>query len=811
MEPVRKSLKSYCSNAKQQQNPEEQPLLFHSNDCQMAQSFHARKQREGEIVVNIDSNDAAGKENGNTSKFTGDSTSGKPSGSSKKSKVSFHEVLTEAVRQKSKDVSGQDQTRQRSFVSDGEQFLRCSSNDYIRQNSWRQLVNKTKSRLLDPLEDQYGRNDSMNSEEEFKENNHDEEDMEDIPDEYTMLKFSALTILQWLSLILIVAALVCSLSIPGIKRHTLWDLQLWKWEIMVLALICGRLVSGWAIRLVVIFIERNFLLRKRVLYFVYGLRKAVQNCLWLGLVLLVWNWIFDDKVQEETNSEVLPYVTKILVCFLVATLIWLVKTLLVKVLASSFHVNTFFDRIQEALFNQYVIEMLSGPPLFEINSKEEEEEKDDIPEVEQSPSAGSSTVNNLRATLPPRTEAKRGTRKQQKITVVENGPRFSRTMSKRKNEDIRLDHLRKLNHKNISAWNMRRMVNMVSHGQLATLDEQILNSDRDDESSVQIRSECQANEAAKKIFQNVAKPVYQCIYLTDIMRFMGRDEALKALHLFGAGSEEDGISKASLNNWLVNAFRDRKALALSLNDTKTAVDELHNMLDVVVAIIIVVIWLIILGIPVTHFLVFISSQLLLVVFIFGNTCKTVFEAIIFLFIMHPFDVGDRCEVDGVQMVVEEMNILTTVFLRFDGQKIVYPNSVLSTKPIGNFYRSPDMVETIEFCIHVSTPSEKIVIMKERITEYIESQEHHWHKNPLVVVTDVEDMNKLKFTVSSKHKMNYQNVPERLTRRGHLLEETIKIFKDLDIEYRLLPLDVNVRNMPTMVSHRLPSNWNTCAG
>ena len=68
------------------------------------------------------------------------------------------------------------------------------------------------------------------------------------------------------------------------------------------------------------------------------------------------------------------------------------------------------------------------------------------------------------------------------------------------------------------------------------------------------------------------------------------------------------------------------------------------------------------------------------------------------------------------MVVEEMNILTTVFLRFDGQKIVYPNSVLSTKPISNFYRSPDMVENIEFCIHVSTPSEKIAIMKERIIE-----------------------------------------------------------------------------------------------
>lgn len=88
---------------------------------------------------------------------------------------------------------------------------------------------------------------------------------------------------------------------------------------------------------------------------------------------------------------------------------------------------------------------------------------------------------------------------------------------------------------------------------------------------------------------------------------------------------------------------------MSLNDTKTAVDELHNMLNILVAVIIFIIWLVILGVPITHFLVFMSSQLLLAVFMFGNTCKTVFEAIIFLFVMHPFDVGDKCEVDGVMV------------------------------------------------------------------------------------------------------------------------------------------------------------------
>lgn len=69
------------------------------------------------------------------------------------------------------------------------------------------------------------------------------------------------------------------------------------------------------------------------------------------------------------------------------------------------------------------------------------------------------------------------------------------------------------------------------------------------------------------------------------------------------------------------------------------------------------------------------------------------------------------------MVVEEMNILTTVFLKFDNHKIYYPNSVLSTKPIHNYYRSPDMGDAIDFSVHISTPGEKIATMKERITRY----------------------------------------------------------------------------------------------
>ncbi|XP_042415325.1 mechanosensitive ion channel protein 5-like [Zingiber officinale] len=161
-----------------------------------------------------------------------------------------------------------------------------------------------------------------------------------------------------------------------------------------------------------------------------------------------------------------------------------------------------------------------------------------------------------------------------------------------------------------------------------------------------------------------------------------------------------------------------------------------------------------------------------------------------------------------QMLVEEMNILTTVFLRFDNLKVTYPNTVLATLPLGNFYRSPNMGESIDFCIHVATPVEKIAIMRERILGYLENKKEHWYPGPLVVLRDVDDMNKLKISIWMRHRINFQDMGERFVRRELVVQEMIKVLRELDIEYRMATLDVNVRNMHVVNSTRLPSTWTT---
>ncbi|KAI3804047.1 hypothetical protein L1987_32215 [Smallanthus sonchifolius] len=676
-----------------------------------------------------------------------------------------------------------------SYVPDSEpsaEVLKCTS---FQRRASLVRTRTQQSRLMDPPEVPYsspyvkpagghtpGRMDNDDEDESLFD--------DDNPGDIKINKLDAMTIIQWISLVLILTTLVCTLRFPKWKQRSFRGLFMWQWELLILVLICGRLVSGWCVRIAVFFIERNFLLRKRLLYFVYGVRTPVQNCIWLCWVLIAWNSIFNETV-EALHIPLLEVINKFMVCMLIATTLWLIKTLIVKVLASTFHVNKFFDRIQDALFNQYVIEALSGPPLVEIHNNQ----------------LGEKSLSRVSETGGYSFKGKGG------VSARIASGRFNRNLGcSKKHEGISIDHLHRLNHENVSAWNMKRLMKIVRHGSLTTLDEHIQGTYYD-EPGTEIRSEIEAKRAARNIFMNVARRLSKFIYLDDLMRFLREDEAVKTMSLLVASPEDEKVGKNALKNWVVSAFRERKALALTLNDTKTAVNKLHRMVNVLVVLVIIAICLVILNIATTKILVLISSQFVVVAFIFGNTCKTIFESIIFLFVIHPFDVGDRCEIDGVQMVVEEMNIMNTIFLRSDNQKVYYPNSTLALRSISNFYRSPDMSDAIDFLIHVGTPVDKISIIKQRILSFVDSNKDHWYPNPMVVPMDMYDLNTQKLSVWVQHKINNQDITERLTRRGKIVEEMNRIFKELDIEYRTYPLDINIRSMPMPITPtRVPSTW-----
>ncbi|XP_016434541.2 mechanosensitive ion channel protein 10-like [Nicotiana tabacum] len=542
---------------------------------------------------------------------------------------------------------------------------------------------------------------------------------------------------EWCFFLITTSCLICALTISPLRNNPLWGLDLWKWCLVILVIFSGRLVSSCVIRFLVFLIERNFMLREKVLYFVYGLRKSFQNCVWLGLVLLALTFMFNTKLNKQ--NKMLTKLREALVALLIGATIWPVKIILVKVLASSFFVATYFERMKESVFHHYVLDTLSGPPVDE------------------------------------------------KVVQVK--------------EPRKLSKLKKLSmQRKSSAWSVKRLANYVRFFGLSTISKSV---DEFGNTESEITSELEARNCAKKIFKNVANPGAKYIEEEDLMRFLNRVEIHTIFPLFEGALETGRITKSAFRNWVVRAYYERKYLAHSLNDTKTAVQQLHKLASGIVGFIILVISLLVMGLLSTQVLALLLSQLVLLGFAFQNTCKTIFESIIFVFVVHPFDIGDRCVIDGVQLIVEEMNILTTVFLRYDNEKIYYPNAVLITKPISNFYRSPEMCDSISFDIDTNTSMDTIIALKKAIQMYIESKPKYWNPKHSVIVKGIENVHTMGMALCVQHTINHQNYGDRSNRITELILELKKIFESLNIKYSLLPQQLhlpqvnitNFRNVP----------------
>ncbi|KAL4590171.1 hypothetical protein LXL04_003094 [Taraxacum kok-saghyz] len=577
-------------------------------------------------------------------------------------------------------------------------------------------------------------------------------------------KVKTKVLLQWILLLLLVGCLVASLMIPKLDNFIIWDLELWKWFALMTVIICGMLVTNWLMNFIVLLIEMNFLLRKKVLYFVHGLKKSVQVCIWFTVILVTWELLFNSQHagRSKTATKVLDYLTWTIVALLVGSILWLLKTLLIKILATSFHVSNFFDRIQESIFLQYVLLTLSGPPVMESL---------------QNVGESSSSKSEL------------------SVRVKKNGK------DEKTKGVIDVSKLHQMKREKVSAWTMKTLVDTITNSGLSTFSGELEESaydegvDSGESTDKEITNEMEAIAAAYHIFRNVAPPGSTYIEDIDLRRFMIQEEVDMVFPMIDV-AEKGQIDRQTLTEWVVKVFNARKALAYALDDTKTAVDELNKLVTVVIVFVAIIVWLLLTEIATTKILVFLSSQLVVAAFIFGNTCKTVFEAIVFVFMMHPFDVGDRCVIDGVQMVVEEMNILNTVFLRFDNEKIYYPNSVLSTKPISNFYRSPNMGDKVEFSIDFATPFEKIGILKDKIKTYLEGNPQLWQPNHNFLVNEIVNVNMIKVALTINHTINFQDYGEKSKRRSELVLELKKIFEELNIKFNLLPQEVHLRHPET---------------
>ncbi|KAJ3273643.1 hypothetical protein HDV01_004252 [Terramyces sp. JEL0728] len=270
--------------------------------------------------------------------------------------------------------------------------------------------------------------------------------------------------------------------------------------------------------------------------------------------------------------------------------------------------------------------------------------------------------------------------------------------------------------------------------------------------------------------------------------FDKEDEAKTAFALFdrdGNGS----INQTELKWSILRIYRERRNLMKSLRDLSSALGTLNSLLYGFSIILSLLLSLPVFGIPITAIVPF-STILVGLSFMFGGTAKVTFDSIIFIFAVHPYDVGDRVFIDGNNYVVEEFNILTTTFT-IDGQKIYIPNckcltdsAVLSGKTIINVRRSTDMSDYILVKVSFDTPESKLKEVQAKMIEFTTAQSRSFRPTCSMEIMDMASTNLITLRFSVDFKGNWQDGARRWGRRTAFLFELKRQFENSGIRFEM---------------------------
>lgn len=286
-----------------------------------------------------------------------------------------------------------------------------------------------------------------------------------------------------------------------------------------------------------------------------------------------------------------------------------------------------------------------------------------------------------------------------------------------------------------------------------------------------------ASEAlARRLWMSFVEEGRDTLYPDDIVEVLGPGRKAEADECFLA-LDQDGNGDVSLDEMIMKVVeigRDRKSIANSMRDVGQAIGVLDNILSVVVFIATIFIFISFLNASFVTTLATAGTTLLSLSFVFAATTQEFLGSCIFLFVKHPYDVGDRVDIQGSEkeyLLVEGISLLYTVFKRIDNMKMVQvPNIVLTTLWIENITRSSAMKEQLDMYISFDTTLEDIETLRTEMEKFIRTPENSRDFQPdlLLECVGIGNMDKLQLKIEIRHKSNWHNETVRAARRSKFM-------------------------------------------
>ncbi|KAA1474278.1 hypothetical protein DENSPDRAFT_840858 [Dentipellis sp. KUC8613] len=271
---------------------------------------------------------------------------------------------------------------------------------------------------------------------------------------------------------------------------------------------------------------------------------------------------------------------------------------------------------------------------------------------------------------------------------------------------------------------------------------------------------------AHRLFYSFHKPYAEYLTVDDFTQFFTTlDEADAAFSIFDKDANGD-ISREEMEMACLDIHREQLSIEHSMRDLDSAVGRLDNILMSVYVVIAILILAVALEAQLVSLITGAGTLILGLSWLIGGSLAEVLTSIIFLFIKHPYDVGDKVTLEEKgSFTVKEIRLLSTIFLDGNGTLVQAPNTVLNDMFIQNIRRSPQMSEPFTFDVSYATSFEDIEKLREHMQEFVRTHRRDYQPIFDIVVVDIPDQEKMTLKADIMYKSNWQQGGLKAKRRN----------------------------------------------
>lgn len=247
--------------------------------------------------------------------------------------------------------------------------------------------------------------------------------------------------------------------------------------------------------------------------------------------------------------------------------------------------------------------------------------------------------------------------------------------------------------------------------------------------------------------------------------FKDPEEARDAFSVFDRDGNGD-ISQSEIKNTVMQTFKERRFLSRSMQDVNHAVGQLDGIFFVVALVIIMFEAFAIFNVDIGKTLTTFYSLAIAFAFVFKESASNVFDSIIFLFVTHPFDTGDRIQIEEQVFVVKRMSLLSCLFVNDLNQDVYISNVILAATTIINIRRSGYQWEAITAQFDFNTPLEKLDAVEADMIHWLQTEpERLFIPSTAIVPQTIDYMRSIECTIGMTHADTWQDWGRRFYRRN----------------------------------------------